>query len=147
MRISLISDIHGDLDACASLEGFLKDNDDVGVVVCSGDILGSCLSLEQAQEMHEAFKYILQNVRLDEKKSFEDTLEFLKMTGGDFQKAAETYEGVVKEFDKNAESQYTTISNMLERVPQQVLTVPGNWDSKQYFDYFISRPKYFKMVF
>ena len=37
----------------ARREGFLKENDDIQVVVCSGDILGECLTQEQAEEIQE----------------------------------------------------------------------------------------------
>jgi len=138
MKILHFSDVHGDLNALKAVVEFAKKRNDLEAVVCSGDLLGQCLTNEQAEQMQHARSFIFNNVRSDKPISLTDVLDFIKRSTfpDSIKRAANDYSGIEQEFNKNAEAQYKNLSNIFSEFPQTVFTIPGNWDSKHYFDYF-----------
>ncbi len=150
MKILHISDIHGDLNALNTVRKFCEERKDLEVLVCSGDLLGQCLAEKQAKVMRYSFNLIIDNVTADGRKmqnvtEFKEVLEKIKAsyntpeginTPESIKKAIEDYTGSEQEFNKNAEAQYRALANVFSQFPQTIFTIPGNWDSKAYFDYF-----------
>ncbi|MEM4230493.1 MAG: metallophosphoesterase [Candidatus Pacearchaeota archaeon] len=138
MKLLHISDIHGDLDSLNTVADFARKRNDLEVIVCTGDLLGQCLPEEKVRLMLQAHNDILKRVYINERPiqnvfEFKEVLSFLLQRGD---KAAEVYRAIEQEFEKNAEIQYSTIREVLAKFPQKVLTIPGNWDSQQYFYHF-----------
>lgn len=139
MKLLHLSDIHGDLVALSTIKNYALKRHDLEVIVFSGDGLGECLNRSQIEIKQAAYSFIESRVQTSEPLSFENVLYHLltsEEAPADIKKAAKDYVKVVREFDKNAEKQYSELVDIFKRFPQQVLTVPGNWDSPVYFKFF-----------
>jgi Icc-related predicted phosphoesterase len=144
MKILHISDIHGDLNALNTVRKFCEERKDLEVLVCSGDLLGQCLTEKQANVMGYSFNLITDNVTIDGRKiqniiDFKEVLDRIKTscnTPEGIKKAIEDYTGSEQEFNRNAEAQYGALASVFSQFPQTIFAIPGNWDSKAYFDYF-----------
>jgi len=134
MKILHFSNVYGDLEMLSNTVKYAEETKP-DVVVCSGDIAGPCLPLEEAKQITRAFFDILKTInrRGNGRVNFHDYVRFLR--GADFE-PAEVYYELEKKFDEESERQYGQLLSLFAQFPQTVLTVPGNWDSKKYFEFF-----------
>lgn len=143
MKLLDISDVHGDLPVLESVKNHAQKREDLELIVCSGDYLGECLSFEEGKKEKAAFEFIndfiRKHVQVNGKANFNGILNFIltneEVPEGAKQAARDNIE-LVKKFDENAKEQYKKISEIFKQFPQQILTVPGNWDSPHYFKFF-----------
>lgn len=138
MKLLHITDIHGDLEALNSAKNYAQKRNDLELILCSGDYIGECLNKRDVEKMQAAVNFIRSNIRINEPVPFAYVLQhILKEEAPEgLKKAANDYIEIVKEFDENAEEQYRKVIDVFKQFPQQVLTVPGNWDSPHYFKFF-----------
>lgn len=136
MKILHISDLEGDVDALKSVVEFARKSDDLEVVVCSGDLAGKCLPDQDVARMNSYFQYIVENSGIQGPVAVNDLIRDLKRMNlpGTLGDAVEGYTELEREFDQDSERHYEEIGGFLGKFPQTVLTVPGNWDSKKYFE-------------
>ncbi|MDP3027834.1 MAG: metallophosphoesterase [Nanoarchaeota archaeon] len=143
MKLLDISDVHGDLPVLESVKNHAQKREDLELIVCSGDFLGGCLSYEEGKKEGAAFGYIddfvREHIQVNGGANFDSILKFIltdERVPKEAKQAARDHIELVKIFDKNAKEQYQKISEVFKQFPQQVLTVPGNWDSPHYFEFF-----------
>ena len=137
MKISHISDIHGDLEKLALYKDWAQKTKP-DVVVCTGDLTGPCLEPEDIEKMQIAHGQLRSNYPAN--VPFNLLLQFLEQKE-DIPEGAKTdikkYYEIELKFDKNSREQCNEILGIFTEFPQPVLIVPGNWDSrKKYFEYF-----------
>lgn len=137
MKILHLSDVHGDLEALTAVKDYaLESKPDVTVI--SGDLLGQCLSVGEAKEMQAMVGNIAGKVQVNGRSissvsELKQAIEILlERKDGD----AQIYRKIERVFDREAEKQYSDIKGVLDKFPETVLTIPGNWDSTQYFEHF-----------
>lgn len=139
MKILHFSDLHGDIESLIELRKYSQTRSDLELILFSGDLLGQCLEEEQARKMYDAFYFIKNTVKTQEPVSFDRILGFL-MTSiqvkQEHRNAAEFYIEVQKEFDENAEISYKKILDEIKQFSQQILMIPGNWDSLHFLHFF-----------
>src|SRR3989344_1925342 len=139
MKILHFSDLHGDIESLKDLRKHSQTENNLELILFTGDLLGQCLEEEQARKMYDAFYFIKNTVKTQEPVTFEQILGFL-MTSiqvkQEHKRAAEFYIEAQKEFDENAEISYKKILDEIKQFPQQIFMVPGNWDSLHFPHFF-----------
>jgi len=134
-----ISDVHGDQVALATVRNFANEKKDLEFVVLSGDYAGRCLEDEQIKEEKLSYNFIKSRVKTGEYVPFEAILQHLlseEEVPEELKKAAGDYKEVLSYFDDRIKSQYKGMKDILNQFEQSVLTIPGNWDTRHYFEYF-----------
>lgn len=137
MKISQISDIHGDLEKLVAYKNHItKSKPDV--VVCTGDLIGPTLTPGEAQQMQYAHGWLRTKFQAD--VPLKVLLQYLEQEDGvpdGAKEAIKDYRDLELKSDKNAREQCDKILGIFSQFPQPLLTIPGNWDPKnQYFEWF-----------
>jgi len=136
MKFIHFSDVHGDLDALRSVLDYASSKD-LELMVCSGDLGGECLSDERAKQMVEAYGFLSNLYNGDGRLiPFGAVMEHSGELPDDVQRARQIYRDSEKEFDEKREVQYSEIFDILGNFSGRILVVPGNWDTRTYFDHF-----------
>lgn len=133
-----ISDIHGDLEALDAVRKFSQERKDLEVVVCSGDLIGTPLSDTSSKKMREKFGFILNSIETNGPVPIEKIFELIGQDPNapqELKEAVKVYKEAEGSFDIYAKRSYEEIASLFSQFPQTILTIPGNWDSKQYFKY------------
>jgi len=138
-----ISDVHNDRVALNAVKDHAIRRNDLEFIAITGDFLGPYLSIYEGGKIKNSFEFIVEHIapylNPDEPVSFNEVLEQILKSSSfpiDFKQAAEEYVSLINKFEANAENQYSDLINILEQFPQNVLTIPGNWDSPSYFKFF-----------
>lgn len=139
MKILDMSDIHGDLDALKTVADFAASNKDKGLelVICNGDLPGKCLGREEAEQAYAAFGFLYNIMKQNDLDDFDDFMEKIKSVSNlpeQIKAAVRDYKELVGKYKELVGKQYEEIAGIFRQLPQKVLIVPGNWDSKNFFE-------------
>ena len=138
MRIIHVTDVYNDQEGLAKVLESAQEKE-ADVFACTGDLLGACLTKEEAQTLDAVYNFIRLNVQVKGNFSFQNILDHIvsnKEMPEKFREAAQTYKSLECAFDERAENQYKGMSDLFKQYPGEVLMVPGNRDSPKFFDYF-----------
>ena len=137
-KILHFSDVHGDAEMLQIAGDFAKTQN-LEVCVCSGDLLGPCLSPEEGKKVHGAYNFLVNVMQQNDMEGKFDKilsqLRFHPKCPEGVQRAIGDYTSVVAKFQENAKIGYEKLAELISKFPGKILIVPGNWDSRQFLGY------------
>ncbi len=138
MRIIHITDIHGDIEAVGKVADFSNQNG-IEAIVCTGDFIGQILSMGETTALQQTQAGIWNSVSSDKPLTFKQKKEIIAKdprAPAQLKDTLKVYEALLEQFDKGADAQYKQVAEVLSRFKGELVTIPGNWDTPKYFDYF-----------